>query len=101
VGPPKAYLIVAVLLSLAQGESNKALADWFLDTSDVKKWRTKWYPKSITDDIRAMVGEHILWVQSGKFIYTPAMYLDGIILPRVFSIYDVGKISKILDSRFS
>lgn len=100
IGPPEAQRIAEVLLSLSANEVEHATHAWYDNpVSDVKKWLEKWSSEEVLSEGRAQLPIHARWSQMARVNATPTVFLDGVTLPAVYSIKELGSVVPLLPAR--
>jgi uncharacterized membrane protein len=74
------------------GEINKAIAslnDWHIERMDLEKWKCKWENNRLKDSCK-MIQEQYSWCLENNIHYTPAIILNGHVLPKEYQINELN-----------
>ena len=74
------------------GEVHKAIAslnDWHIERMDLEKWKCKWESNQF-DYSTSMIPNQYNWCLENNIHYTPAIILNGHVLPKEYQINDLN-----------
>lgn len=86
------------------GEVHKAvdsLNDWHIERMDLEKWKCKWENNRLEDSCK-MIPNQYNWCLENNLHYTPAIILNGHIMPKEYQINDLNYfIDELIEEKLS
>lgn len=79
-----------VLIKIKKDEAYfiQALNDWF-ENKDLKNWLDKYKIEDNTNNADEILRTHYNWCMNNKIYFTPALFIQGYLLPKKYDIEDV------------
>ncbi|MBW4362006.1 vitamin K epoxide reductase family protein [Flavobacterium taihuense] len=86
------------------GEVHKAIAslnDWHIETMDMEKWKSKWENNHL-EYTSKMIPNQYNWCLDNAIHFTPAIILNGYIMPKEYQINDLNYfIDELIEEKLS
>jgi thiol-disulfide isomerase/thioredoxin len=85
----KKYVAVENILNAANKDNAlEILHEWF-HTMNLDEWQATYHPKPLKDDNENLIKRFAEWTVLNRPAFTPAIYLNGYLLPKLYNLEDI------------
>ncbi len=88
-GDKKYEAVENILMAAHEDNALEILHEWF-QTMNLDKWQSKYRPKPLESNYENLIKNFAEWTALNRPAYTPAIYLNGYLLPKLYNLEDIS-----------